>query len=241
MDKKEIIAEIKRTATKNKGKPFGQNLFEKTTGINISSWRGKYWRNWGDALEEAGFERNQLNQAYDDKDMIHCITLLTRKIKQFPTCDDIKIEKHTNKAFPGYDAIKRLGNPNKRLELVRKYATSKSEYSDILKLLPESKPITHDEYLKIPKTEKTDGFVYMVKEQYSKHFKIGKTFDIPRRHREIALELPGDLKKVHSIRTDDPSGIETYWHKRFADKRVKGEWFALTLDDIKAFKRRKFM
>ena len=73
------------------------------------------------------------------------------------------------------------------------------------------------------------------------HYKIGTTFSVPRRHREIALELAGKLESVHVIRTDDPGDIEAYWHKRFQAKCTNGERFALSAEDVRVFKKRKFM
>ncbi len=149
------------------------------------------------------------------------------------------MEKHAEATFPSLTPFKRLGSRATTIALVREYATEHSEYRDVLEFLPPpdidaSQP---------PETDSDDdlgdGFVYMVK--HGKNYKIGKTFDVPRRHREIALELPEELEKIHAIRTDDPSGIEAYWHKRFAARRGNGEWFALTREDLRAFKRRKFM
>jgi hypothetical protein len=87
------------------------------------------------------------------------------------------------------------------------------------------------------------GYVYLalMKVGREKRYKIGKADIVARRARQIAVDLPEELELVHVISTDDAYGIEGYWHKRFAEKRRGGEWFDLTADEVKAFKRRKFM
>lgn len=74
-----------------------------------------------------------------------------------------------------------------------------------------------------------------------RYYKVGATNSFGRREREIALQLPERATTVHVIKTDDPFGIEHYWHTRFADRRKNSEWFELTQKDVRDFKRRKFM
>ena len=81
--------------------------------------------------------------------------------------------------------------------------------------------------------------MYLLK---SGHFyKIGRSNAVGRRERELAIQLPEKAIVVHSIKTDDPPGIEAYWHRRFEARRKNGEWFDLSPQDVAAFRRRKFM
>ncbi len=83
------------------------------------------------------------------------------------------------------------------------------------------------------------GVVYMVKA--GRFYKVGRSNAVGRRQCELAIQLPEKATLIHSIATDDPPGIEGYWHRRFADRRRNGEWFELTAEDVAAFRRRKFM
>lgn len=66
MDKQYIIDEIRRTAEENNCTPLGVQRFPNETGINKSDWFPHYWLRWGDAIEEAGFSRNEFGKKYEE-------------------------------------------------------------------------------------------------------------------------------------------------------------------------------
>lgn len=76
------------------------------------------------------------------------------------------------------------------------------------------------------------GVVYILQEDYSNRYKIGKTTNIGRRLDDFVVSLPFKIKLVHVIENDNIDLLETYLHRYFRKKRVNGEWFELTDEDI---------
>ncbi len=234
MSKEQILEEIKSTAKHNGGKPLGVSRFQKETGINPYDW-SKYWARFGDAQKEAGFETNQLQGAYTDEFLIKKVIDVIRKLHKFPTYREINVEKHNDPEIPDKKAYARLGSKQQFAQKVIEFSKAKSGYEDIIEL---AMPVLAEREIEEDSLGSTDskivGEVYLFKS--GKYYKIGKTNDTVRRGTELRIQLPENLNLVHSIKTDDPSGIESYWHKRFDSKRMNGEWFNLNSSDIKAFK-----
>ena len=229
------------TLARMKGKLWAQAFFN-VTGIKRSDWLGKYWVRWGDALKEAGLEANEFQSAYDIDYLCERYIELIRELGHIPVEAELRIKAHSDKTFPSHSAfLARLGTKNERLLLLAQFCGSSQSHIDLAAMCREA--IQNSETL--PERQDNseavaqDGYVYMIKS--GPHYKIGYTNDFNRRGKEIAIELPERSTTIHIISTDDPSGIEAYWHNRFKSRRANGEWFTLTSLDVKAFRRRKFM
>lgn len=237
MQKEDILAEIRRTAQENGGKPLGRERFERITGIKPYDW-AKYWARFGDAQKEAGFEPNTLMAAYDEDHLLDKLAELALELGKFPTHAERRIKSFSDSSFPNVGTFQRMGNKHEVLTKLLAYCSNRSKYTNVTQIL-------HDELKQAPNASDAKdnavsedmpyGSVYLFKS--GRYYKIGMTKDTVRRGSELRIQLPERMDLIHIIQTDDPSGIETYWHKRFETKRMNGEWFNLTPADVRAFKR----
>ena len=233
--KQDILNAIRQTAQENGGQPLGEKSFAKETGINAYDWK-KFWARFGDAQKEAGFTPNTLTKGYTDEFIVGKMIGLIRKLGRFPMHGDLRIEKNNDPDFPSNSSLFSTKEEKRQLaQKISSWCEGKKDYQDIVEFCaPVLSEIMSTEKLNVD-SKTVVGAVYLFK--HDKHYKIGKTFDTVRRGNELKIQLPKNLDLIHEIKTDDPSGVEAYWHKRFESKRMNGEWFDLNSADLKAFKR----
>lgn len=233
-----ILSEIRRLAAAQDGQPPGAQLFTRETGIGQHLWRGKFWARWGDALTEAGFAPNAWVGRTDQTAAIEAFIASCRHYGRFPTFDEYGLYRRSQPGLPSAKAVRQaLGGRDALVAALADYARER-DAADILPMLPDVATPPAASSLGTTRDSAKEGFVYLIRS--GEFFKIGRSDDIERRVREIRVALPDKAELVHSIRTDDPPGIEGYWHRRFAGRRANGEWFRLTSLDVSAFRKRKF-
>ena len=233
MDKQHILDEIRRTAKANGGAVLGWRRFEEETGIRYYDWFGRFWTRWGDAVREAGLEPNRMSEAYDDEFLFCQLVQLTRRLGRVPTRGDLLLATKADSAFPSEKVFRRLGSKHERASRLIAYCEANAGNDDVAALwgqvLPAVQPPDAEE---IDDTPLAFGYVYLLKHGCRREYKIGRTINPLRREGEVGIQLPEKLQPIHYIKTDDPAGVEAYWHTRFATKRKKGEWFALSAQDV---------
>jgi hypothetical protein len=237
--KTHILQELKRTAEANGGTPLGMQRFEAETGIRRFDWCGVHWARWGDAICEAGFAPNQLMGAYEDTYILDIYAQLTRELGRLPASSDRRLKARRTPGFPSASTFEKLGSKSEFVKRLLEHCQKKVGFEDVVRMCEEYVPHRQGSSDECANKEDCFGFVYLIKS--GRFYKIGRSNAAGRREYELAIQLPEKAKQIHVIRTDDPGGIEAYWHKRFETKRRNGEWFDLDAADVAAFKRRKFM
>lgn len=162
-----------------------------------------------------------------------------RELGRFPVVAEIRMKVRADASFPNDRTFERFGSKSEFAAKILDYCQTRSGYEDVAALCAAvaDRPKANGE--DVGDNQTAIGYVYLMKS--GKFYKLGRSNAAGRREYELGIQLPEKLKTVHVIRTDDPAGIEAYWHRRFEEKRKNGEWFDLGAAEVGAFKRRKFM
>jgi hypothetical protein len=239
IDKAHILGAIQRFAKANGGRAPGSHALKSQSGIKKSDWYPHIWLRWSDALMEAGFAPNQFQSKISDELLMQAYTGLIRELGRVPIEGEIRRKAKDDKNFPSHTSFSRFGGKGKLLDEAAQFCAKRMDLNDVLSILEKvERPSGKSPELDLDAgSNVTIGFVYLMKS--GPHYKIGRTNSVGRRTSELAIKIPIPPKTIHHIEIDDPIGIEAYWHKRFAEKRGEGEWFNLSAEDVKVFKRWK--
>lgn len=80
----------------------------------------------------------------------------------------------------------------------------------------------------------TIGFVYLIWSQYG--YKIGKAVSVKSRTKLFEVKLPFPIRVENYAKFSDYTQAERSLHLYFQDKRMEGEWFSLTDEDVSFIK-----
>jgi hypothetical protein len=231
-----ILNEVRRLAAADNGKAPGLEKFARETGISPTTWRGRIWVKWSDVIADAGLESNSFNQAYSKEFLFLKLRECAAHYGKFPTVSELQFYKNTDGAFPSKNVFQDRFDVKSMKAEFRAWLSKRSDLTGReLDLLNELGVASNS---KFSASEFKTGFVYAIK--FGEFCKIGRSDDVERRIKQINVALPEKGEIIHFIETDDPVGIEEYWHKRLSQYRENGEWFRLPAHELAAFKKRKF-
>ncbi len=221
----ETVLNAVRTLASKTGSTPGKKAFANLTGISEGQW-SRWWPRWNDLVVAAGLEPNERTPRTDEHESLRQIARLALVLGRVPARADIRIARRDNEALPGDGVAGRLLEGGRLGDRLRELVDEIPELEEIVGS-PTEPPV---------EVGQIGGYVYLLRS--GNHYKIGATTDVLRREGELQIAVPGGVTPIHHLATDDPYGIEAYWHRRFAQQRTNGEWFLLDRNDVIAFTSR---
>ena len=238
MSKDEVTLLIRRLAHE-RGGSVSLRVFLGVAGVSERWLRDQIWfAGWNQLVASLGIATRQFNtEKIGAAAVARVVARLAIELGRWPTEDDMRRARKRSADVPDLSVIRPLRRSGELARMIVALGDTDSELAAASALAEPHVPATdsseNDSGVVVA------GYVYLLKS--GRRYKVGRSNDPSRRFREIRIELPEESIQVHSIATDDPVGIEAYWHKRFAEKRVRStEFFELCAADVKAFKRRKY-
>ena len=243
ISRSEVLAEIRKFVAANNGVIPGERTFVTATRIKQSTWKGKHWARWTDAVREAGYDPNAMTQKIPDEGILEQLARFITKLGYFPVRDEINMQARIAPGFPVWQTIrKRYGGMPQTAAALLQFSreTANAALIQLCEARLQRETLKPKPDVNSPRpTIVKAGFVYLKYSPSLRLYKIGKANNPHKRGAGISLLLPEDLVPKHEIRTDCPYILEKYWENRFRAKKKQGEWYDLTSADIDSFKKRR--
>lgn len=239
MTKDAIMRRIRDLAAE-RGGHVSFDVFVRETGIKDKWLRHQeWWTGWNNLLSEIGIEPRKCGVPRTPQSRIaEAVAVFIEREGRWPTEDDLAREGKRDRSFPSLGVIRPLRKSGALAKLIIALGETSGQFAKA-SMIARNHQTTEMDTVEIGPNERVKGYVYMLRS--GRRYKIGKSTDPSRRYREVRLELPDETHQIHTVPTDDPTGIEEYWKDRFAGKRIRNtEFFALDARDVQAFRRRKY-
>ena len=143
------------------------------------------------------------------------VAVACRHFGRAPSSAELRMYKKVDRDFASHNMASAFGGKVNLMRRLAEWARANPGYEDVAAMVPHEVSPTNAE----SRAATLEGFVYLIRS--GPHYKIGRGEELERRVKQIRVALPEAASLVHAIRTDDPAGIEGYWHRRFADRRAK--------------------
>jgi hypothetical protein len=130
----------------------------------------------------------------------------------------------------GYnDACAAAGIAPETLDLIMQSATEKNAPTGFVHFFA----LISSLFSAQPATKTKAAYVYIVRDSIMGACKIGIANDYRNRLGSLQTACPQELYLVAVIQSTENKRIEKELHKKYAAQNIRGEWFALSDDDIK--------
>lgn len=212
--REQILAEIRRTAEENGGRPLGRLQFSRATGLS-EYVVNQFWPNYSSAVSDAGLVPNEFNTARaSEPELLDLLAVEVRRLGRLPTNAELIMRRRNDQTFPNQRVFgTRIGPQRVRHDKLLLHCADRSDLAYVLVILQASPPQERER--EPTSTPGRVGFVYLIRVPKTRRFKIGMTYDLEERLADLQRNSPEPPTLVHAIQTDDPSAIESYWHRRF--------------------------
>lgn len=83
--------------------------------------------------------------------------------------------------------------------------------------------------------KESDGYVYLVHSPTNDVYKIGRAKRVDGRYGSIARQSPVEVRLIHAFKSSDSKEADKKLHEAYRSKRVIGEWFSLSHQEVESF------